>query len=301
MYVRLLFACLICTAVQTNLSHAGFFASLLTDGQVNMLEDFDREIFLDSDGAGGYTLGDTINVGGYLMGVWQIETVQSLPGNVTSTLPTGGKTMTIAFITEVLTKVDSGVAGPNRFQYTLGAASDQVWTDMGLVRNDDGTLITLYEDSNGGIANGAADGTLAPVLAALDSGQDGNLVFEFGFTGAGGLAAGNEYWDASSATDSTLGSGLQSTPVNYFAALNVTVDHDPTVELEEHDFLGANTGPTQVQIFGGIETPATLTNALPVNTDTDIYINPNIVPEPTSFAIFGIMGLAGLGVRRRRV
>lgn len=276
---------------------AGFFSSLLVDGQVNMLEDFDREIYL------GPTLApeDTINVGGFLIGAWQIENTESLPGTVTNELPLGGQTLTIVFATEVLTKVDTGVVGSNnRFQYTLGAAPQSVWNSLGLNRNNDGTLLALYEDSNGGFTNFAADGTITPISQSLDTAQDGNLVFEFGFTGVDGAAAGNEFWNAQSRTDSSLDAGGLETPVGYSAGLNVTFDNDPTVILNNHNFLGASSGETQVQLFGGVENPATLVNSLPVNTDTDVYINPSIVPEPTSFAIFGVMGLAGLGIRRRR-
>lgn len=92
--------------------------------------------------------------------------------------------------------------------------------------------------------------------------------------------------------------------LDFVASLNTD---DP--RFGEHNMLGdpdlatpyalenlQSVGPVDLQLQGVLGTGPK--GEFQLRTDTDVYIN--IVPEPTSFAIFAVMGLAGVSARRRR-
>jgi hypothetical protein len=274
------------------------FNSILSQsgGGVTQLEDEDREILLKPDGLGGVSLGGTtIMAGDYLVGAYNLQGyIAPVTGSQTN-LPAAGPTnIAGVFVTKVLTKAAGGLG----FNYTLGAAEASVWTALGLTRNDDGTMVTFYEIPAAGFTNFGATGTLAPVLASLASAHVGSLLFEVGFTGAAGTAIGNEFWTATSRSDDTL--VVTANQVLFDAGLGLTYNADPNVIFSAHNHLNFANGPTIAQLTGRVESPATLTNSLPVNTDTDFFIKATVVPEPTSIAIFGVFGVIGFVRSRRR-
>ncbi|MDM4018336.1 PEP-CTERM sorting domain-containing protein [Roseiconus lacunae] len=300
--------------ISSQSANAGLFESILQntaatpDGFATLLQDRDREILLTRDNLGNIVIdfdpvaGSVIDENDYLIGAFELESYQPVKADGGTIDPDidlpdpSGRNITGVFVTKVLTKT-TGLPGSFNTAYTLGVAEDDVWSALGIGRVGSGTMITFFENPNGNFVNESATGTLAPVADSLQSAHVGDLLFEVGFTGVGGAADGNEFWESISKGDDTLGVGAND--VFFDANLGLTHNANPgTIIFGMHDSLSQ--GAAIAQLTGRVDANANLSNSLPVNTDTDFFISAQVVPEPTSFAIFGVMGLAGLGFRRRR-
>jgi hypothetical protein len=307
--------------------HAGSALGLLSfsDTGIDVLEDEDFEVFIDSQGNVITPSGSDFpvpQVGDFLVSMWNVQLVKYLPsGN--SKLPT-----TNTFTALAAVKVGSRPIASDRnndsvndtfvlsFVPLVKADWDNLITNWGYLpasarpTNEGASFATLYDDGtkNGTTwinsdvdndLNGSADGAVDFATAI------GTPLWEFGFTGAGGTSQNGEFWSATVEQPIPLVVPPFFDPggVEFNAALNVTYTHAGSggIKLLPHDWLsfGFFSGNTwQLQLNGTIDDPNLVGDAM-LSTDTNIYIRP--IPEPGSLALIGL-GLIAVGTvaRRRR-
>ena len=304
-------------------AHAGSALGLLRFGDtgINVLEDEDFEVFIDSNGRVITPQAPNFPVpqaGDFLVAMWNVQLVKYLPSG-DSALPVGN-TFTALSVIKVagapLASDRNGDTVNDTFLYSftplVTADWDNLITNWGYFPaaarpvNEGATFATLYDD-------GTKDGTTwinSDVDSTNNGSNDwavdfataiGNPLWEFGFTGAGGVSQGGEFWGAK--VELPVG-GLFPDPggVSFNSALNVTHDYAATgIKLLPHDWLGFGlfSGNTwQLQLSGGIDDPNLVGDNM-LSTDTNIYIRP--IPEPGSLVLLGL-GLFAVGtvIRRRR-
>jgi hypothetical protein len=163
----------------------------------------------------------------------------------------------------------------------------------------DGTMVLLFDQVD---FFGADEGLADTSLSGTSFVEDGRLLYEFGFTGAGGAALADEFW-VTRGEDAALPFYVGATTPSNRIALNVT-EKWAGPKLEAHNWRltvagdPTFTGDTQFQGFGNV---TGLGGGIPwaITTDTDIYIK--ALPEPASLALMaaGIVGI-GFASKRRR-
>jgi hypothetical protein len=317
--------------------HAGSALGLLSfsDTGIDVLEDEDFEVFIDSQGNVITPSGSDFpvpQVGDFLVSMWNVQLVKYLPsGN--SKLPT-----TNTFTALAAVKVGSRPIASDRnndsvndtfvlsFVPLVKADWDNLITNWGYLpaaarpTNEGASFATLYDDGtkNGttwinsdvdGDQQGSADWAVDFATAI------GTPLWEFGFTGAGGTPQNGEFWGAMVEQPAailpppTIPPFIDPGGVVFNAALNVTHTYAAVggIKLLPHDWLGfGGGGPAnplfgktwQLQLNGNIDDPNLVGDRM-LSTDTNIYIRP--IPEPGSLALIGL-GLIAVGTvaRRRR-
>jgi hypothetical protein len=304
MYAKRLISAAVLTALALALTaeaRAGVAVSSLVGGVVNHLEDQDFETVIQNDG------NTTIDAGDYLVGMFTISTLSAPPGNTPVNLQ-AGSTFTGTFLIEVaVPPVPDGATGNSDF--TFKPAPSSAWTAAGIdlnPLNGTGTMIVVYED-NLGFPNVTQIGGLS-LSAALDTAEDGTLLWEFGFTGAMGAPLASEYWSAYGPNDVATLDNVNILDLVFENGLNVTY-YDPLAPiLNPHNFRGVATGATQLQTTGTGEgfnplDPFGNVNSMPAFTESDLYIQPSGIPEPGTMIMWScFVGLAvgGYSVKRLR-
>lgn len=173
-----------------------------------------------------------------------------------------------------------------------------------------GSFGTMYDDANldnspSWIHPDLDEGTEADGVAFHPDDWDndfatalGTKLWEFGYTGTGGVSQNAEFWSAQ--ITNTTGTFFGPSSVTFLAGLNETYAHIAHPALLAHD--GFNFHPTntyQFELSGGIPF-STLKGDGFYQTDTDIMIRPT--PEPASLALLalGLAAFGGIVYRRRR-
>ena len=288
-------------------------AGLLGSG-LQFLEDNDFEAQVS-----GFQDG-TLDPGDLLLATIEVQrrtpvlgTVDDLVNSSTSAGPQTTYSSTTEAVTGVsLIRVDTltYTPGSESATYTFEGASITEWANFGVTVSQDGVAAVLFADPP--VAPGDphiinSDG-LPGLIGEVASAAEGTVLGEFTPV----------FWQAIAESDNTLIPGgdprniLDVTDLTFKAGLNaisgpfkshnILGDPDqwsgsPVVQLAQSQIFRDN-GPVDLQLFGGLGTFSGGPGEFTLVTDTDLYIN--VVPEPTSFAIFGVMGLAGVGFRRRR-
>lgn len=292
------------------------FAAPFLPGEVQLLEDEDAEVLLDSAGD-EITVGlnTQIAVGNLFGGILKIQATQNVPsGDNDIDLQGTADTFTSIFLIEAESIID----GPTIDNIQFGAATQAQWNS---VFGFGGLLdISSYFDVSDldGLGTGLSTGTMSlffdgvnffdadpslPTYSAstLSFVDGGNLLYEFGFTGAGGVALADEFF-FTRGENALFPSQIGSTNPTNRISLNVT-EYWGGPPLLPHNHLGTSvpfdsffTGPTQLQGKGDFA--GTATGQWGIITDTDLYIN--AVPEPSTLLLLGagLLGLAGLGRKK---
>jgi hypothetical protein len=268
-------------------AHAGPFEF----GTVNIIEDNDFDELLDRDGDA------TVSDGDWIVGMFESQAVGPLGGQ------TADSRIKAVFLIELDNVVLAGGGAtfdvvPVPFVDAGGLAGfDDNWETFGLERTDDGTLYTIYNDPLNLID--ATEG--ATINDALATATMGTKLFEVGYTGAGGAAAGNEF-QSGEVDDATIPPILASAgDLDVLAGLNVTVQFT-SLGLTPHQHLVAGfLGPTDVQLvsnFAPGQNPAG--SHFDLATDSDIYINPVPLPPAVALCLAMFPGFGGLMAFWRR-
>lgn len=257
----------------------------LTGGVVNELEDNDWE-------TGVLASPPDVNAGDTLFGGFSIQGLRVPPfaAGITNYPDGNGNTFAGIFLNKVLTESGGGGAAAS---YTLGAGTAADW---------EAAFPTLFNATNTGLYDSLygdpAAGTMiivfehSPLVPGTNPTPSAvNMLWELGFTGAGGSATGGEFWTADTTTDLII-AGLHG---SVELAVNTTkLGNAPATFLQPHNFLGAfdpsYTGLTDLQGKGTFDFTGTTVPGYPITSDTDFYILP--VPEPHSAVVWGVLGVA---------
>lgn len=323
-------------AIGTSLAFAAPYLSPSGPNSAQWLEDQDAEILLDKDG-NLITIGLTtvIQVGDLFGGIFSIQATQNVnPATTNINLQGSVETFTAIFLIEAETVACKGFSPITGLACSttaidgatdtlnFGAATQTQWDSVfGLGGQLDVSSAFDVSDLDGLGAN-LATGTMSLLFngrpfedAILSDGPPNTLSFsdsattfvdtgavlqyEFGFTGAGGDAAANEFW-TTIGTDAAFPALTGTNNPTNRLALNITQQWAGP-ELDPHNYLGNIafdlnfTGDTTLQgkgdFAGGPVGPWTIT------TDTDLYIRP--IPEPAIIALMSL-GLLVLGFANRR-
>lgn len=288
--------------------------SHLVPGQVNQLEDDNFEVFIDKTNSP-----TTLDPGDLILGVIRIQAIQSPPNTLPAAYTPGGadETITGVFLLEVASVVNQAGGSPDGVDNTIvffKPVEDTDWSSLtGLNLPsplDPNTMLIVYDDV---IVNDLATG---PTLqASIDSFVGSSVVYEFGFEGgdfSDGVSDAGEFWAAHGAlgTD-TVGGQLGS--IRNIINLNL-LEHLGGPLLQDHTYLSTDAILEGFAVDAGVtftaaaelQAEGTITNAgagtpWQFATDTDAYVQA-IIPEPSSFVLFGLgaIGLVGFGLRRRK-
>ncbi len=271
----------------------------LIDGVINRLEDDDFESIIVGDGDG------TIDAGDLIAGVFKVQQIIDEPAQSTSVnLQGADDTFTGFFLLETIVG-DDGAPNTNEV-LEFGAPSQADWDavfgdggiiDLGLgpggLTPDPDTVVFVYEGVNFNDATNS--GTLQDAAQSFING--GTLLWEFGLDGAG------TFWTTSGEDPGVIALALTNSLTNRLS-LNVTQEHAGSgIALDPHNFFGTIGGdlnfttPTQLQGKGGFVSTG---SPFDLVTDTDFVINPRIVPEPSTVAIWSLLGLVFAGGAWRR-
>ena len=310
-----------------------FGAPFLFGDEVQLLEDQDAEVLMDSAG-NERTIGPgtTIDVGDLFGGIFKIQFTENVPSgdnNVNLQGPTD--TFTAIFLIKTLGISSDGGPADGSINnsddiLTFGAASQTDWNNVfGAGKLMDISSIFDVSDLDG-MGTGLATGTMSMLLDGVNyddadlsptpgatysdstltfvttpANTKANLLYEFGFTGGGGTAAANQFWYTSGKDAEFPALVGTNNPINRLA-LDLTMQWAGP-NLVSHNFLGTNapfdlnfTGLTDIQGKGDFAGAAQ--GPWGIVTDTDLYIH--AVPEPATMLLFGtgLIGLAGIGRRR---
>lgn len=318
--MRFLVPTLLAAAICGSTASAGFLPGLLVNG-ANSLEDQDRDAFVDVDGD------DLFSVGDVLLGFVRIDDINPGVGNLSDAGI--GNTVYGIFSQEVLsitpngTNFDVGFGVTTVAGYTLADLTGDVNAAGGsLAVYSSPASITNLIDTSPGDLNGSGTVTMDDYLAEITS----NMTLDF----VAGIVNADDYFTG--LTTSALGAGLITTSLTniptipdstdlaaFGAGLTITYNANPgTIIFNESNLSGNgtlhelvigrgtvagmanaanNTEWGFVDEVGGVDSVGGFT------TDADIFINVDIVPEPSSvlcFAALAGFGVAGAVRRRRR-
>lgn len=285
---------LLLAVLATGASAASALPSLFLDGGPTELEDQDWESIVKNVNSRELAVGD------WLYGMVAISGTEDYPGGATYSLDTtNGPTFTGVFAIEIASVTQVG----SLWRYTFQPLDDTEWASLSALgvpsRNDSGTMVLTFDDSNGVDANKATQ------LLSIDTATDGNALWEFGFNGDAG-----EFWKALVSSQAPPLPETQPPSqalvdfinASFFgSALNVTYDPGLSIKLHKHQTIGYATSygvtvrPTDWQLEGSFQFGSGPN--FDFATDSNIYIV--ATPEPGSFVLLGL-GLAACGVIIRR-
>lgn len=279
---------------------------LLFPNVVNKLEDNDWDSIANVAGSS-----TTLDVDDILFGMYEIQrvvnNVTNDPNNPTTTTFTG------VFAQAVLTKTGPGggqFTGGFRFTFRPLTVAEYAGLVAALpampARSDPNTILFVFDDPEdvaGPPAGPFVDPSNGSINTSLGTATNGTLLWEFGFDD------GDETFVADADTDV-----LASTAALDFRAwLNLTHTYPAGsgVAFSDHltipaPILGGGPAITAVlselQIRGGLEDGGN-PGDFAIPTDTDVFVLPHIVPEPSSMTLLlglSALGSIGFGLRRRR-
>jgi len=305
-------------------------------GTINHLEDQGDETFLTSTG-GSIASTTPITSGDFLLAVFQVESINGKSGgtnalgNSNYNLLTGVSLLEITSVTD--THTQDFVTGTELYNYTFAAPSSSQWlavtTGAGapLAGIPNGTILTTYTNPSN-----TSPVTASSIGAAIQDAAPGNsLLWNFGFTGAKNSfgsfnpnAAAGEGWtftgpnaDATANTEMGIanlipygeGPGFQS-GLNLISSGTDTrnIKLIPTTDFNGDTGLpGLNQPESQMVVSGRVSTspgiPSTA-DAPILGSGTNFYVDPTIVPEPSSLVTLSLslcaMCSAAVIVRRQR-
>lgn len=234
----------------------------------------------------GYNHGGTLNVGGNTVLLQDANKAQL---GATTTIADGGRLASI-------NGIDLASSRALNFTGTGSATVDGPFTNNGSVNAGTGT-ITFVDDVNG-------SGSYAGSIVFSDLFSPGNSPAEVVFADdvtfdsssnleieLGGLILGTEYDSLTVGSIATLGGTLDVTFIDGF---------DAEIALGDRFQIITAAGGFGGTDFGQYNLP-TLSNGLKWHTDLSTNsLTLTAVPEPSSLAILAVVGLVGLGNRRRR-
>lgn len=303
---------------------AAFGAPFLIGEEVQLLEDQDAEVLLNPDGTlKAIDANTTIAVGDLFAGVFKIQLTENVPsGDNTTSLQDVSDTFTAIFLLETLSSTGDGVVD---FETTdkleFGPADLSSWTTIfgagGVLDISSEWDLTDLD----GLGTGLSSGTMALLFdgvafddASLTLGTfsdsttsfvaDARLLYEWGFTEAGGIAAANEFW-FTRGVDAEFPFFVGTNSLTNRLSLNIT-QRWAGPELLPHNHLGTTspfdlnfTLAAQVQGKGSFD--GTGLGPWPLVTDTDVYIKAQPIPEPSTIMLFGF-GLLGFAwISRKKI
>ncbi|NOQ16903.1 MAG: PEP-CTERM sorting domain-containing protein [Methyloprofundus sp.] len=303
------------------------YAAPYIPGGVQLLEDQDAEILMDSTGAIIDIDGSTnIAAGNLFAGVFTIQLTKGiLPLTPDVNLQGHTETFTAIFLISTTSVTSTGgsagaIDGSNDtllFDAATQAQWDAVYGAGGTIDISSAFDVSDINGSGSGVATGTmamlfngvffdeadADG-LVPATQTLTGSatsfvDGGTLQYEFGIIDDGLTPVSDQFW-STIGTDAAF-PALTGTnnPTNRFA-LNIT-ERWAGPRLELINFLGTSgfdghyTGDTHIQAKGDFAGVLGPDSPWGLGTDTDLYI---YVPEPTNLALIAI-GLISAGLSRR--
>lgn len=282
-------------------AEASIATDLLFDGVVNKLEDNDWDAGILTNGGGSTTL----DVGDILFGMYEIQQVVNNQNtsqiNLRST-----NTFTGVFAQRVATKDQPGgqFAGAAATRFTFAPLTDLEYSALAAsfsalpaVRGSSDSMFFVYDDLGPPFVNGNA----GSINSSLATATNGTLLWEFGFRD------GDELFVADVNTDVLASTGS----LDFVGWINLTyttaAGAATGVSFMDHLTVPAppdGNGPpvtavlSEMQIHGTLEPGASPGN-FAIATDTDIFVLPKFVPEPSSLLVFlGLIATAGLAVAR---
>lgn len=302
-----LFLVAVCVLVgSARQSEAGTIANVIQNNVLTRLSDNSLEFHVTNLGNGNYALpGDTgytpqVNVGDALFTIARIDQVSSPFGSPDVLFGDGGWTdeLTIVSLIEVADKVDMG--GNEGFRYTFQPFSGA--TDPLGLGWSEGTMAAFYSDPSNDYTG--SPGSIAEGFAQA---SNGSRWWEFGMLGGGvdysGLGAFSsnalgEYWTATTGSDfiTDLAAADPSTSLGSFQIGLHLIERNNGLQLVAVNAAGLEfTGGGNLLGSGGEPVPGGF------QLFNDLNFSIQAVPEPSSVAVWSLLGVAGVvGVHRRR-
>ncbi|MHB1084764.1 MAG: PEP-CTERM sorting domain-containing protein [Thiobacillus sp.] len=251
-------------------------------GGLNQLSDNNAEYLVNADGSLSDAGDSKLDMGDRLVGMFTIETIESLAGGTTNNLNATGRELTGVFDVTVISKSQDLLGN---FNYLFAATAG---SGIAVSVFDDG--VQDFSRIDGGV------GTRAARLAALMGTANGGLSFL-------DLSI-NQYWVATTTTDdiSVLGALPPGQAVNSFlVSLNI-VNNNSGLEFDK---VNCGVQPAgllafhQTDICGsgsllGVEGAVT-----PFDSFSNVDFTINVIPEPGMLALMGL-GLLGMGASLRK-
>lgn len=286
-------------------AYAATVSSQFILNEINLISDNSAEYLLNKIVNGSTTYatdnGDTlIQLGDRLRGGFNVGTVEF--GATTNNLGVSGvNELTGIFDITVTSVIDSGVNGPNRFQYTFGPTASFESTF------GSGAMMALFEDTTpdyqrnfGGTVVGPDDAPgSVKEEGLLNFADNGNLWMVLGYTGAGGTNLASENWVASSFTNDTALVGAVPLPSNG-GTVNLALDI-----ITNNSGLNWGHVPSLFGGFVALNGSANLIGLSGESTPFDVYDNfdgaMKPIPEPGTLSLMGagILGLVFFARRRK--
>lgn len=277
-------------------AQAGILGPLANMGAVR-LEDDDWETQIS-----GFADG-TLDRGDLLLAVIEVQRVTDVLGTADNlgngSLSQGGTIVSYAPSTRAITgisliKVDSVVSNLGGFgaQYSFVGADIAEWAGIGVAVSQNNTGAILFDDP----INLAGHIDFSTIANGISSTIEGTRLAEF--TVNSWIAQATDF----GGTPTVVGA---IDFLSFVAGLSTTDARFGTVDvLRDPDFglTGPNLaffqgmGPVDLQLQGGLGTGDR--GAFALVTDTDLYVN--VVPEPASLSVWGLVAACGLGFRRRK-
>ena len=293
--LRVLFGLLVCFA---SFVAPAAQAGILGINGPTQLEDDDWESQVKDGGTlGKLDVGDillavvVIQKSSPVLGVQNLALDGSLTSGANTSYSSSTKTITGISIIRVASVVSTLLGFGAEFSF-VGATAAEWLLYSGLVVTD-GVAAILYEDP---ISFPAEHITFTSVALGIATATNGSMIAEFTPVAwkANSVDLTGDPTDPLKIDVLDFVAGLNtSNPI--FAPHNILADPDFAPTLDVQAFF-AGIGPTDLQIQGSLGTGAK--GGFQLATDSDLYVN--IVPEPASFAIFGLMTLGGIAYRRRQ-
>lgn len=279
-------------------SEAGTIKNLIGSLDPNQLWSDNSGDYL-ADFAGGAT---TLDIGDVLVGQFSINTIEEyVLGNPAVAVPGAiGQEFTGAFAIEVVSKFGGG-GGPATFGFGVVSAAKVAFLPVAVAAEvatwSAGTMAVFYQDPLldytrlDPLATGTIDSAFATAV-------NGTRLFEMGFKGLVG-----EGWSAFSVTDDIGAIGLIPAPSvgGFFnVGVNKTAGDPDIVFGKVASGFGPPGSTVDMSASGSLLGRGGAATSYDSFDNVDFTVNVNVVPEPGSMAIFGLLGCTLVATRFRR-